>query len=172
MASTVAPPAAHSCRTIAAPSTGSADSVASRPSGPRPGASAWASGPDSGPVRMSTGRPMSVRAPANSRMVRRAPGSTRSGTDVRRRLWLKTPNVVYTAKATKKPSVLTFVPNLLRYRTAWIADAAAIANVASDIARPARASLAAGWLGAAGALRAASAGVGGAGVAITPTTGR
>jgi hypothetical protein len=71
--------------------------------------------------------------------LRRAPGSTSSGTEVTRRLWLKTPNVEYSANATKKPSVRALVPKRPRYSTAWIPDAAAIANVASDIAIPARA---------------------------------
>ena len=52
-----------------------------------------------------------------------------------------------------------------------MADAAATAKVAIDIARPARASLATGWLGAAGAVRTASAGIGRLGVLITSPTG-
>jgi hypothetical protein len=37
---------------------------------------------------------MRVSAAANWRMLSRAPGSTSSGTEVSRRLWLKTPKVV------------------------------------------------------------------------------
>jgi hypothetical protein len=46
-----------------------------------------------------------------------------------------------------------------------------MAKVATDIISPARASLAAGWLGAAGAVRTASAGIGRLGVLITSPTG-
>lgn len=47
---------------------------------------------------------------AKRRKLSRAPGSTSSGTEVTRRLWLKTPKVEYRANATKKPSVRALVP--------------------------------------------------------------
>ena len=58
MASTVAPPAAHSCSTIAQPSTGRAALVTCRPALLRPGAISCESGPASGPVTTRTGSAM------------------------------------------------------------------------------------------------------------------
>ena len=93
-ASTVAAPAAHSWSTVAAPSTGSADSVTLRPVASRPGARTLASVVAKGPATISSGIPIRPSAAAYSRRVMRAPGSTISGTEVSRRLWLKTPMVV------------------------------------------------------------------------------
>ena len=93
-ASSVAPPAAQSCRIIATPRIGSADSVTPRPASPSPGANSPASGPASGTVAIATGIEIATSATANSVGVRRGRRPTRSGAEVTRMLWLKTPKLV------------------------------------------------------------------------------
>lgn len=110
IASTVAPPEAHSCKTIAQPSTGNAAAVTLRPAVFSPGAIRCESGPARGDVSNSTGSATQPSTIAKRRTLRRAPGSTSSGTEVSRKLWLNTPKVEYSAKATKKPSVRALVP--------------------------------------------------------------
>ena len=93
IASTVAAPEAPSCSAIAMPSTGRAAAVTERPALPRPGASSCESGPGSAAVTSTTAAATALSTAAKRRTLRRAPGSTSSGTEVTRRLWLKTPKV-------------------------------------------------------------------------------
>ncbi len=93
-ASTVAPPAAHSCRIIARPRIGSAEVATERPESPTPGASRPASGPASGIVAIATGTAIAPSASANSRWLRRGRSPTSIGAELTRMLWLKTPKLV------------------------------------------------------------------------------